>query len=99
MALMTCSLGVAAALASAVALYAASPHCRWPRWPRWRPGAQLAGALLAVLSLVAWCLALGPAVGLCGMLASWMLGMMVLPWLAMFPRMPDTHRAHREGSR
>ncbi len=90
MALMTSSLGAAIAAVSAVAFYVASPHCRWTRWRRWRPAARLTGALLAVLSLGIWCLVLGPVVGVCAMLTSWMLAMVVMPWLAVWMHVPDT---------
>lgn len=76
-------LGLATAATSALALYAASSHCRWLGLRRWTRGARAAGALLAVLSLVSWITALGPAVGVCAMLATWMLAMVALPYLAL----------------
>ena len=45
-----CSLGMLAAMFSALAFYAASPHCRWPRLRRaGRLGRQI-GALEEQLS-------------------------------------------------
>lgn len=76
-------LGLATAMASAALLYVASPNCRWPFPRRWSRGAHGGGVLLAVLSLAAWIIALGPAVGTCAMLATWMLSMVALPYLAL----------------
>jgi hypothetical protein len=84
------SLGLVTAVLSAAALYAASPHCHWPVPHRWSRGARGAGVLLAGLSLAAWILALGPAVGVCAMLATWMLAMVTLPWLALLTAKGDT---------
>jgi hypothetical protein len=84
------SLGLVMAMVSATALYVASPHCRWPFPRRWSRGARGAGLVLAGLSLAAWIFALGPAVGVCAMLATWMLAMVVLPYLALLTGSVDT---------
>ncbi|MCX7515384.1 hypothetical protein [Frateuria sp. STR12] len=76
------ALGLAAAVLSAVAFYAGSTHCLWPRL-RGRPRlARGLGCALAVLSLAAWMHALGAA-GACAMLACWMLALAAQPWLAL----------------
>lgn len=77
------ALGLLVTVASAAALYAASPHCRW-RLPR--RAAAIAGALLGIASLACWIRALGVAVGVCAMLAAWMLTMVALPWLGLLAR-------------
>lgn len=79
----TC-LGLVTAVASAAALYAASPHCRW-RLPHPRIAGTF-GMLLAVTSLGLWIHAFGAAVGVSTMLATWMLAMIALPWLTLFAR-------------
>lgn len=84
-------LGLATAVASAFALYAGSSHCRWPV-----PGGHsrvtvVIGMLLAAASWLTWTLARGPAVGLCAMLATWMLALIASPWLALLvPTGSDT---------
>lgn len=84
------SLGLLTATMSATALYLASPHCRWPFPRHWSRAAGATGVLLAGLSLLAWTLALGPVVGACAMLATWMLAMVVLPYLAWFTGTVDS---------
>lgn len=80
----SCVLAFAMAASSAVALYAASPHCMW-RALRGRPRiACVAGIVLALLSLLIWAGVLGIDVGVCSMLASWMLALAVQPYLAWF---------------
>lgn len=74
-------LAIAAAVLSALALYRASPHCRW-RPVRRRGGLRVAGALLALVSLWAWTVCIGFAPGVCAMLASWMLALVLWPYLA-----------------
>lgn len=80
------NLQVAAAilssLLSAAALYAASPHCRWPAWRRRGAYGDVVGLLFAVVSLVVWIDELGGGAGLCAMLGTWMLALMALPYLA-----------------
>lgn len=76
-------LGVLTAVVSAVALYAASRHCRWRMPPGWPRILRPAGVLLAVASLASCIHAFGIAVGTCTMLAAWMLAMVLLPWLAV----------------
>lgn len=77
------SLALATAVLSAIALYACSPHC--PRSMRLqRPRAMRIAALaLAALSLAAWIQVAGSGVGLCTMLACWMLSLMLLPYLVV----------------
>ncbi len=77
------------AACSATAWYAASPHCLW-RTLRGRAHiARVAGGALALLSLAVWISVLGVAAGLCAMLASGMLALIVLPWLALLTGSPD----------
>ena len=77
------------AACSAIAWYAASPHCMWSAL-RGRPRVmRMAGGVLALLSLVSWVSVLGGAAGLCAMLASVMLALIAQPWLAMFIGSPD----------
>jgi hypothetical protein len=71
-----------ASLASALALYAGSPHCRWPALQGQRGTGGWMGLALAGLSLWLWVLTLGGGAGLCAMLGTWMLAMMALPYLA-----------------
>lgn len=71
-----------ASLASALALYAGSPHCRWPVLQSWRGAGGWVGLALAGFSLWLWVLMLGGGAGLCAMLGTWMLAMMALPYLA-----------------
>ena len=88
LALLYCALAGAASAFSALAFYAASLHCRWPRLRRaGRLGRQL-GVVAAATSLWLWMGQLGLATGLCVTLAAWMLTAMVLPYLAAWTR-PD----------
>ncbi|WP_313465912.1 hypothetical protein [Stenotrophomonas sp.] len=75
-----CSLAVLSAMFSALAFYAASPHCRWPRLRR-----QI-GLVAAVASLWLWMAELGVAAGLVAMLCTWMLVALLLPALAAWHR-------------
>ncbi len=85
-----CSLGMLAAMFSALAFYAASPHCRWPRLRRaGRLGRQI-GLVAAAAALWLWMAELGFAAGLVAMLCTWMLAAMLLPALAAW---------HRPGTR
>lgn len=82
-------LAFAMAAVSAVALYAASPHCMWKAL-RGRPrAARSTGIVLALLSLLIWIDVFGAAVGLCAMLASWTLALAVQPYLAWCVGTPD----------
>ncbi|RZA34660.1 MAG: hypothetical protein EOP92_14520 [Lysobacteraceae bacterium] len=84
----------ATSLASALALYAGSANCRWPGLRRWRGTGSWIGLALAGLSLWSWVLLLGGGAGLCAMLGTWMLAMMVLPWLgAASGAVPDARDA------
>lgn len=83
---------------SAVALYAASPHCMWNAL-RGRPrAARIAGLVLALLSLLLWTSVLGRAAGLCAMLVSWMLALAVQPCLALLAVTPDADTTAMEKS-
>jgi hypothetical protein len=68
-------------LLSALACYAGSPHCRWQALHRWRGKGGWLGLALAGLSLWLWVLSLGAGAGLCAMLGTWMLALMVVPCL------------------
>ncbi|MGY0557504.1 hypothetical protein [Lysobacter sp. A421] len=74
-------LATAAALLSALALYLASPNRTW-RPGAGRDGLRVLGGVLALASLGAWIAVLGVGAGLCAMLATWMLAMVALPYLA-----------------
>jgi hypothetical protein len=71
-----------ASILSALALYAGSGHCRWPAL-QGRGGAGWLGLALAGGSLWAWVDALGVGAGLCAMLGTWMLAMMLFPLLGV----------------
>jgi hypothetical protein len=79
-------LGLLTAVASAIAFYAASPHCHWRLSHQRLRISDVAGALLAIASLVAWIHSFGAAVGVSTMLAAWMLAMIALPWFALFTK-------------
>ncbi|AWH33805.1 hypothetical protein [Stenotrophomonas sp. SAU14A_NAIMI4_8] len=81
-----CSLGLLASMFSAVAFYAASPHCRWPRLRRaGRLGRQI-GLVAAAAALWLWMAELGFATGLVVMLCAWILTALLLPALAAWHR-------------
>ena len=82
-------LAIAFAVCSAIAWYVASPHCLWATWRGHPRAARIAGGAFALLSLVSWIHLLGGAAGLCAMLASLMLALVVQPWLAWFAGSPD----------
>lgn len=88
------AFAVAAALASALALYAGSNHCR-PAWlrPLRRFGTAL-GAALAMAALAGWIGLLGVGAGLCVMLATWMVGLMAAPWLGLLGRAATAQARH-----
>jgi hypothetical protein len=84
-----CVLAFAMAACSAIALYAASPHCMWAAL-RGRPRrARIAGVVLALLSLLAWIQLLGASAGLCAMLVGWLLALATQPYLALLVGTPD----------
>lgn len=81
-----CSLALAGSAFSALALYAASPHCRWPRLRRaGRLGRQIS-LVAGVAALWLWIANLGIATGVVVMLCSWMLVAILLPLLAAWHR-------------
>lgn len=84
------------AACSAIAWYAASPHCMWSALRGHPRAARGAGSVLALLSLASWIGALGAAAGLCAMLASGMLALMVQPYLAWFVGTPEADVAAME---
>jgi len=91
--LLYCSLAATASAFSALAFYAASPHCRWPRLRRaGRLGRQL-GLVAVATSLWLWMGQLGLATGLCVTLGVWMLTALVLPYLAAWTQ-PDREARH-----
>jgi branched-subunit amino acid ABC-type transport system permease component len=79
----------AMAALSAVALYAASPHCMWKALRGKPRAARIVGTVLALLSLLLWTRLLGGAGGLCAMLVSWMLALAMQPYLALLVGTPD----------
>ncbi|MEG2805815.1 hypothetical protein [Stenotrophomonas sp.] len=91
LALLYGGLAAGASAFSALAFYAASPHCRWPRLRRaGRLGRQI-GLVTAATSLWLWMGQLGLATGLCVTLGGWMLTALALPYLAAW------HRPGREA--
>ncbi|HEY0230812.1 MAG TPA: hypothetical protein VGC55_06145 [Dokdonella sp.] len=82
MPVMVCTLAVAITLASALAAYARSAHCRWPALRRLHRAGGMLGAALAGIAWVLWSAALGFGAGVCALLSCWMLGAIVLPYLA-----------------
>lgn len=81
-----CTLALLASALSALAFYAASPHCRWPRLRRaGRLGREI-GTVAAVAALWLWMADLGVGTGLVVMLCSWMAVAMLLPALAAWHR-------------
>lgn len=83
-----------AALVSALALYLASPNCGWRPAAR-RGGVRVIGVGLALVSLGAWIALLGVGAGLCAMLATWMLALVALPYLAWWTNASPPADAHR----
>lgn len=91
--LLYCGTAGTASAFSALAFYAASPHCRWPRLRRaGRLGRQI-GLVAAATSLWLWMGQLGLATGLCVTLCGWMLTALLLPYLAAWTR-PDGGDRH-----
>lgn len=83
---------IATAWLSAFALYRASPHSGGEAH-RWRAG-NLLGLVLAAASLSTWIVELGVGAGICVMLATWMLALAALPYLAhgLRPTTPQERR-------
>ncbi|KRG70904.1 hypothetical protein [Pseudoxanthomonas dokdonensis] len=67
---------------SALALYLGSPNCVWNRTARPRPAWSLAGGVAAVAGLLLWIWLLGAGAGISVALATWMLALVLLPYLA-----------------
>jgi len=82
MPVIVCALAVALSLASALAAYARSAHCRWPVLRRMHRSGAAAGVVLASAASVLWIVELGVGAGLCAMVGCWMLAAIVLPYLA-----------------
>jgi hypothetical protein len=82
-------LALVLASASALALYAGSPHCMWPGLRGHPRAARAAGWALALAALLAWSFVLGAVAGLCAMLASWMLALVLQPALGRLFGNPD----------
>ncbi|WP_241094240.1 hypothetical protein, partial [Xanthomonas bonasiae] len=72
-------LAAVCAALSALALYSGSPNCRLAPLRRLRRFGNGLGLALAGASLAAWIAQLGIGAGLCAMLASWMLALMLAP--------------------
>ncbi len=81
-----CVLGGIASAFSALAFYAASPHCRWPRLRRAGRLGRHIGLVAFATGLWLWMGQLGLAAGLCVTLAGWMLAAMALSYLAAWTR-------------
>jgi len=90
-------LALASSVLSALALYLASPNCGW-RVRLARAGLRAVGVVLALVSLCAWVAVAGVGPGLCAMLASWMLALVLLPYLAWWTHGRDPH-AHPHSLR
>lgn len=73
------ALAAVCAVLSALCLYAGSPNCRLAPLRRLRRFGNGLGLALAAASLAAWIAQLGVGAGLCAMLASWMLALMLVP--------------------
>lgn len=82
---------------SAIALYAASPHCMWRVLRGRTRAACVAGFVLAMLSLSVWINLFGLAAGLSAMLMSLMLTLVAQPYLALFVGTPATDITSTEG--
>ncbi len=93
---MLASLAAVLAIASAIALYGASPNGRVQSLRRLRAFGMWPGLVLAVASLVAWIVVLGVGAGLCVMLACWMPMLVAMPYLA-WAFVPATRHARDEG--
>lgn len=78
---MLMMLATTACLASALLVYGASPNCRLRGLRFGRLGMGI-GLALIVAGAVLWALALGMGTGLVVTLATWMLGLVALPYLA-----------------
>jgi hypothetical protein len=71
---------------AALACYGASRHCLWTSLRRWRKAVMACAIVLSVLSPGAWLAAFGVGVGICAMLCTYMLALVILPWLALLTR-------------
>lgn len=78
---LTAFAAFAMTVLSAALLYVGSPNCAWRPGPTRGIGGTRSGLLLAAAALLPWSLLLGFGAGLCAMLGTWMLALMLLPWL------------------
>lgn len=88
-------LALLLACASALALYAGSPHCMWPALRGHPRAARALGWALALASLTGWIGVSGAVAGLCAMLASWMLALILQPLVARLFGSPDADLSTR----
>jgi len=89
------SLALLCAAVSALAFYAASPHCRWARLRRAGRASRQLGVVGAAASLWLWMADLGVAAGLVTMLCCWMAVALLLPALAAWHRpLPRQRERH-----
>jgi hypothetical protein len=86
------------AACSAIAWYAASPHCMWSALRAHPQTARIAGFVLAMLSLALWISAFGLAAGLSAMLVNLMLVLVAQPYLALRIGTPDADVTSTEGN-
>ena len=86
---MISALALVFVVCSAIAWYAASPHCMWSALRGHPRVARVAGGVLTLLSLACWISVSGMAAGLCVTLVSAMLALMAQPWLAALLGTPD----------
>ena len=90
-------LAFAFAACSAIAWYAASPHCMWSALRGHTRAARVAGFVLAMFSLSLWINTFGLAAGLSAMLASLMPVLIAQPYLALRIGTPYVDVTSREG--
>jgi hypothetical protein len=83
------AIALATSVFAATAFYATSPNCLWPSMRRWRRWSAACTIALSVWSIAMWIAVFGIGVGLCAMLGSCMLTMIVLPWSALLTSSPN----------
>ena len=93
---MTAVLATLLALASALALYGASPNGRVRALHGLRRFGAWPGLVLGAASLAAWIAVLGVGAGLCVMLACWMPALVAMPYLA-WAFVPATRHARDDA--